>query len=44
MTVRYTHLAPKRTLAAVELLENPNETSTDTEAFQTEASQQVVLQ
>jgi len=30
MTVRYSHLAPKHTLAAVERLNNPTETPTDT--------------
>lgn len=29
MTVRYAHLAPKHTLAAVERLDKPTETSTD---------------
>jgi len=30
MTVRYSHLAPKHTLAAVERLDAPSETPTDT--------------
>ncbi|MGB7232731.1 MAG: hypothetical protein WBD19_13750, partial [Candidatus Acidiferrum sp.] len=30
MTVRYAHLAPKHTLAAVERLDKPTEVSTDT--------------
>jgi hypothetical protein len=32
MTVRYSHLAPKHTLAAVERLDAPRDSSTDTTA------------
>lgn len=48
MTVRYAHLAPKHTLAAVERLdaprETPTDTTTDTEAIQPHSSETVVLQ
>jgi site-specific recombinase XerD len=48
MTVRYSHLAPKHTLAAVERLDAPKETSTDTTtdtgAFQPSWMEMVVLQ
>ena len=48
MTVRYAHLAPKHTLAAVErldaLTEAPTDTTTDTGAFQQLGAQPMVLQ
>ena len=48
MTVRYAHLAPKHTLAAVECLDAPTEcstdTTTDTTAFEQPASPEMVLQ
>jgi site-specific recombinase XerD len=48
MTVRYCHLAPKHTLAAVERLdaptETPTDTTTDTEVLQRPAMQTAVLQ
>jgi site-specific recombinase XerD len=48
MTVRYSHLAPKHTLAAVERLdaptETPTDTTTDTGAFEQSAAQTLVLQ
>jgi site-specific recombinase XerD len=48
MTVRYSHLAPKHTLAAVERLdastETPTDTTTDTEVFHQPAMQAAVLQ
>jgi site-specific recombinase XerD len=48
MTVRYSHLAPKHTLAAVERLdvptETPTDTTTDTRVFERPAAQAVVLQ
>jgi Phage integrase family len=48
MTVRYSHLAPKHTLAAVERLdastESPTDTTTDTGVFQTSTADTVVLQ
>jgi len=48
MTVRYAHLAPKHTLAAVELLDKPTDgstdTTTDTGAIQQPAAQPMVLQ
>ena len=48
MTVRYSHLAPKHTLAAVERLdapqEGPTDTTTDTRAFEQSVEQVVVLQ
>ena len=34
MTVRYAHLAPKHQLAAVERLDTPSESPTDTRAFE----------
>src|SRR6266404_9308992 len=47
MTVRYSHLAPKHTLAAVERLDTPTETptdtTTDTRVFEQPAAQVVVL-
>ena len=47
MTVRYSHLAPKHTLAAVERLdaptETPTDTTTDTRVFEQPAAQTVVL-
>jgi hypothetical protein len=47
MTVRYSDLAPKHTLAAVERLDAPTETSTDTrtdtQAFVQPAAQLLVL-
>jgi site-specific recombinase XerD len=47
MTVRYSHLAPKHTLAAVQrldaLTETPTDTTTDTGLFMKQASQEVVL-
>jgi site-specific recombinase XerD len=47
MTVRYSHLAPKHTLAAVERLDTPQEgptdTTTDTRDFEQRAAQAVVL-
>ena len=48
MTVRYSHLAPKHTLAAVERLdaptENPTDTTTDTEVFERVPTEMTVLQ
>ena len=48
MTVRYSHLAPKHTLAAVERLdasiETPTDTTTDTRAPQRPVMQVAVLQ
>jgi site-specific recombinase XerD len=48
MTVRYAHLAPKHTLAAVERLdaptETPTDTTTDTGVFEQPEAQAVVLQ
>lgn len=48
MTVRYSHLAPKHTLAAVERLdaptENPTDTTTDTRVFEQPTAQVTVLQ
>jgi site-specific recombinase XerD len=48
MTVRYSHLAPKHTLAAVERLDPPTETptstTTDTRAFEQPAAHAVALQ
>ena len=48
MTVRYSHLAPKHTLAAVERLdaptETPTDTTTDTSGFEQLAAQAPVLQ
>ncbi len=48
MTVRYSHVAPKHTLAAVERLDAPAETptdiTTDTGVPQPPAMQMVVLQ
>jgi site-specific recombinase XerD len=48
MTVRYSHLAPKHTLAAVERLDAPTEqstdTTTDTRALPQSESQAVILQ
>jgi site-specific recombinase XerD len=48
MTVRYSHLAPKHTLAAVERLDaptgTPTDTTTDTRVFEQTAAQTVVLQ
>ncbi len=48
MTVRYSHLAPKHTLAAVERLdastETPTDTTTDTEVPQRPVMQVAVLQ
>jgi site-specific recombinase XerD len=48
MTVRYAHLAPKHTLAAVERLdvrtESPTDTTTDTGAFEQPIAQPIVLQ
>lgn len=47
MTVRYSHLAPKHTLAAVERLDAPTEiptdTTTDTGAFEQRVEREVVL-
>jgi site-specific recombinase XerD len=47
MTVRYSHLAPKHTLAAVERLdaptETPTDTTTDTGVFEQPVTQAVVL-
>ncbi len=47
MTVRYSHLAPKHTLAAVERLddpiESPTDTTTDTRVFEQPAAQVAVL-
>src|SRR5271169_2416276 len=47
MTVRYSHLAPKHTLAAVERLDfptaTPTDTTTDTRVFEQPAAQVVVL-
>lgn len=47
MTVRYSHLAPKHTLAAVERLdaptETPTDTTTDTRVFEQTDTQTVVL-
>ena len=42
MTVRYSHLAPKHTLAAVERLDAPTETPTDTTTDTGVFAQQVV--
>jgi site-specific recombinase XerD len=48
MTVRYSHLAPKHTLAAVERLdapsESPTDTTTDTRGFEQETVEVPVLQ
>jgi hypothetical protein len=48
MTVRYSHLAPKHTLAAVERLdvlpEAPTDTTTDTDVFAQPEPQAMVLQ
>ena len=48
MTVRYSHLAPTHTLAAVErldaLAETPTDTTTDTGAFEQPTSEAAVLQ
>ena len=48
MTVRYSHLAPKHTLAAVERLDAPQvastDTTTDTRAFQSVETETPVLQ
>ncbi|HLW82618.1 MAG TPA: site-specific integrase [Candidatus Acidoferrales bacterium] len=48
MTVRYSHLAPKHTLAAVERLagfsERPTDTTTDTGHFERPAAQVAILQ
>ena len=48
MTVRYSHLAPKHTLAAVKRLDAPSEaptdTTTDTKVFQLPEAEAVVLQ
>jgi hypothetical protein len=48
MTVRYAHLAPQHTLAAVERLDAPTERSTDTttdsSAFGEQMAQAAVLQ
>jgi site-specific recombinase XerD len=48
MTVRYSHLAPKHTLAAVERLDaptgEPTDTTTDTSAFATTAPEVPILQ
>ncbi|MGB2675996.1 MAG: site-specific integrase [Candidatus Acidiferrum sp.] len=48
MTVRYSHLAPKHTLAAVERLDaptgTPTDTTTDTRVFEQSAAQTLVLQ
>ncbi len=48
MTVRYSHLAPKHTLAAVERLdaptETPTDTTTDTRVLEQSAAQTLVLQ
>jgi site-specific recombinase XerD len=48
MTVRYSHLAPKHTLAAVERLDAPTgiptDTTTDTRVFEQSAAQTLVLQ
>ena len=48
MTVRYSHLAPKHTLAAVERLDAPTgtltDTTTDTGALQRPTMQTLVLQ
>ena len=47
MTVRYSHLAPKHTMAAVERLdaptETPTDTTTDTRVFEQPAAQPAVL-
>ena len=47
MTVRYSHLAPKYTLAAVERLdittETPTDTTTDTKVNEQLATQEMVL-
>jgi site-specific recombinase XerD len=47
MTVRYSHLAPKHTLAAVERLdaptETPTDTTTDTRVFEQPTAQAMVL-
>jgi hypothetical protein len=48
MTVRHAHLAPKHTMAAVERLDVPTEsstdTTTDTSAFEQPSTQVAVLQ
>jgi hypothetical protein len=48
MTVRYSHLAPKHTMAAVGRLdippESPTDTTTDTGVFQRPAEERAVLQ
>jgi hypothetical protein len=48
MTVRYSHLAPKHTLAAVERLDAPQDgstdTTTDTEASERRSTQVAILQ
>ena len=48
MTVRYAHLAPKHTLAAVERLDAPTEgssdTTTDTRTIEQPAIQPMILQ
>jgi hypothetical protein len=48
MTVRYSHWAPKHTLAAVERLdmrtESPTDTTTDTRASAQQPTQAVMLQ
>jgi site-specific recombinase XerC len=48
MTVRYSHLAPKHTLAAVERLDAPTaeqtDTTTDTKGVTQEPAQQAILQ
>jgi integrase len=48
MTMRYAHLAPKHTMAAVERLDAPTEgstdTTTDTEALEQPTAQTAVLQ
>ena len=43
MTVRYSHLAPMHALAAVERLDAPTGTPTDTGAFEERVNQDVVL-
>jgi hypothetical protein len=48
MTVRYAHLAPKHTLAAVERLDvstaNPAGTTTDTGALEQKPAELIILQ
>jgi len=48
MTVRYSHLAPKHTLAAVERLDastaEPTDTTTDTEVPRQQHTEAIVLQ